>query len=266
MNIISSILQFVGDTIGSPPSTLATKSKSIIGAFNEVIADGAGAHNSIYRGKSLGDSVTAEQYEAISSGKFTDLYIGDYWTISGVVYRIAAFDYWLHKGDTECTTHHVLLVPDTCLYNAQMNSSNVTTGGYNGSAMHGSNLASAKTTINAAFGSSHILTHKELLTSAVSGNAPSGWAWYDCTVELLSESMVYGHNGWGSHNGYNTASTMGQLPLFALDESRITNRAIWWLRDVASSTTFALVYNVGHCDDSGASHSYGVRPVFAIKA
>ena len=25
-----------------------------------------------------------------------DLFIGDYWTISGVNYRIAAFDYWLH--------------------------------------------------------------------------------------------------------------------------------------------------------------------------
>ena len=58
----------------------------------------AGAHNSIYRGKYLGSSVTAEQYTAISSGTFEDLYIGDYWTIGGVNYRIAAFNYYMQKA------------------------------------------------------------------------------------------------------------------------------------------------------------------------
>ena len=65
-----------------------------IDSVRNVLADGAAAHNCIYRGKNLGTSVTAEQYAAISSGKFTDLYIGDYWVINGVTYRIAAFDYY----------------------------------------------------------------------------------------------------------------------------------------------------------------------------
>ena len=74
-----------------------------------------GAHNAIYRGKYLGESATEAQYAAISAGTFDDLYIGDYWTIGGVNYRIAAFDYYLNSGDTACTAHHVVLVPDTCL-------------------------------------------------------------------------------------------------------------------------------------------------------
>ena len=44
----------------------------------------AGSHNGIYRGNNLGSSVTEEQWNAIQSGTFEDLYIGDYWTISRV--------------------------------------------------------------------------------------------------------------------------------------------------------------------------------------
>ena len=59
----------------------------------------AGYHNSIYRGKYLGDHVTDEQWEAIQNGTFEGMYIGDYWVINGVNWRIAAFDYWLRTGD-----------------------------------------------------------------------------------------------------------------------------------------------------------------------
>ena len=55
-----------------------------------LLFNNAGAHNAIYRGKSLGSTVTTAQYAAIKAGTFDDLYIGDYWTIGGVNYRIAA--------------------------------------------------------------------------------------------------------------------------------------------------------------------------------
>lgn len=142
---------------------LNLKSNVIADTENKIaplLFNNAGAHNAIYRGKSLGSTVTTAQYNAISAGTFTDLYIGDYWTISGVNYRIAAFDYYLHCGDTETTKHHVVLVPDTCLYYAQMcstdsggweSSGDTTAGGYVGSDMYTTNLAKAKTTIKNAF-------------------------------------------------------------------------------------------------------------------
>lgn len=237
-----------------------------IDSVRNVLADGAAAHNCIYRGKNLGTSVTAEQYAAISSGKFTDLYIGDYWVINGVTYRIAAFDYYYNCGDTNLTKHHVVIVPDTSLYKAQMNTSNVTTGGYTGSAMYKSNLAQAKTTIKAAFGSAHVLTKRELLTNAVNGNTPSGWAWFDSDVELMNEVQAYGSVAWGAHdgNGYNVASGDGQFPLFMFDRTKLHNREDYWLRDVASATDFSVVGNGGHASYSGASPSFGVRPAFCI--
>lgn len=237
-----------------------------IDSVRNVLADGAAAHNCIYRGKNLGTSVTAEQYAAISSGKFTDLYIGDYWVIKGVTYRIAAFDYYYNCGDTNFTKHHVVIVPDTSLYKAQMNTSNVTTGGYTGSAMYKSNLAQAKTTIKAAFGSAHVLTKRELLTNAVNGNTPSGWAWFDSDVELMNEVQAYGSVAWGAHdgNGYNVASGDGQFPLFMFDRTKLHNREDYWLRDVASATSFSLVSSSGSASAADASLSLGVRPAFCI--
>jgi hypothetical protein len=231
-------------------------------------APNAGAHNAVYRGKALGGEATDAQWAAIAAGTFDDLYIGDYWTMGGVNYRLGAFDYFLNSGNGNkiCTTHHAVIIPDTSLYQAQMNTSNVTTGGYTGSAMYKSNLAQAKTIIKAAFGSAHVLTKRELLTNAVTGNTPSGWAWLDSDVELMNEVQVYGSVAWGAHdgNGFNVASSDGQFPLFMFDRTKLHNREDYWLRDVSSTTHFASVDYDGYADSRSASLSLGVRPFFCI--
>lgn len=247
--------------------------KEYMEGVNTILAqltyDNAGAHNSIYRGKNLGTTVTEEQWEAISSGTFTDLYIGDYWVIGGVNWRIAAFDYYLNCGDTSFTKHHAVIVPDTCLYNAQMNTTNVTTGAYKGSAMYTANLTQAKSTINSAFGSSHVLSHRIYLSNATSNGRASAGEWTDSTVDLMCEHMVYGSGIFspvsdGSNVPNNYRVEKGQLPLFALEPSRICNRATWWLRDVITAASFANVGSNGIARYDGASYSIGVRPAFCI--
>lgn len=243
-----------------------------------LLFNNAGAHNAIYRGKSLGSTVTTAQYAAIKAGTFDDLYIGDYWTIGGVNYRIAAFDYYLNSGDTNCTTHHVVIVPDTCLYNAQMHNTssggyeggaaNTTTGGYVGSDIYKSNLEQAKTTIKSAF-SGHVLKHRIYLTNAVANGRASGGAWCDSEVDLMCEQMVYGSGIFspvsdGSNVPANYRVEKSQLPLFQHEPSRICNRNNWWLRDVITASTFAGVGNDGNVTYNGASHSCGVRPAFCI--
>lgn len=243
-----------------------------------LLFNNAGAHNAIYRGKSLGSTVTTAQYAAIKAGTFDDLYIGDYWTIGGVNYRIAAFDYYLNSGDTNCTTHHVVIVPDTCLYNAQMHNTssggyeggaaNTTAGGYVGSNMYKSNLEQAKTTIKSAF-SGHVLKHRIYLTNAVANGRASGGAWCDSEVDLMCEQMVYGSGIFspvsdGSNVPANYRVEKSQLPLFQHEPSRICNRATWWLRDVITASYFAFVYYNGYAGYHGASYSGGVRPAFCI--
>lgn len=243
-----------------------------------LLFNNAGAHNAIYRGKSLGSTVTTAQYASIKAGTFDDLYIGDYWTIGGVNYRIAAFDYYLNSGDTSCTTHHVVIVPDTCLYNAQMHNTssggwesgaaNTTAGGYVGSDMYKSNLEQAKTTIKSAF-SGHVLKHRIYLTNAVANGRASGGAWCDSEVDLMCEQMVYGSGIFspvsdGSNVPVNYRVEKSQLPLFQHEPSRICNRNNWWLRDVITASHFANVYYDGYANCNDASNSLGVRPVFLL--
>ena len=259
----------VHDGTGLKKITFANlKAKTIEGTENKIaplLFNNAGAHNAIYRGKNLGTSVTTAQYNAIKAGTFDDLYIGDYWVINGVTWRIADFDYFLNCGDTSCSTHHAVIVPDTCLYNHVMNDSNVTTGGYVGSKMYTEGLEQAKTTIKEAF-SGHVLKHRELLVNATVDGKPSGWAWFDSEVELMNEVMVYGSVAWGAHdgNGYNVASGNGQFHLFSHDHSRAHNRNNWWLRDVVSAAYFAYVSYGGFAHFYSVSDSLGVRPAFCI--
>ena len=223
----------------------------------------------LFRGKNLGTALTAVQKAAIKDGSFKGMFLGDYWSIGGRIWRIVDMDYWYNCGDTAFTSHHLVIMPDEALYNAQMNTTNVTTGGYVGSAMYKSNLANAKTIVNAAFQGS-VLTHREYLCNAVANGRPSGGAWFDSSIELPNEPMMYGHphfsptsDGSTVPNIYTISKT--QLALFMVCPRFIVNRSYnQWLRDVVSSAHFACVGYNGRADCGYASGSFGVRPVFPV--
>lgn len=222
----------------------------------------------IYRGKNLGAVVTEEQKANIKNGTFKGFFLGDYWTIGSYTWRIVDFDYWYNCGDTAFTTPHLVIMPDKPLYNAQMNETNITTGGYTGSLMYTENLDQAKTLAASAFGDL-ILTHREYLTNAVTDGHASAGAWFDSTLDLPNEIMMYGCHVYAAMNNGTvvpTNYTIGktQLALFTVVPKLISNRATFWLRDVVSSANFALVAGYGGTDYGYASYSLGVRPVFAI--
>ena len=226
---------------------------------------------SFYRGANLGSGATFEaastsaQRTAISSGTFEGLFIGDYWTVNGKVYRIADFNYWLRIGDTDFNTNHIVLVPDASFGNDKMNTDNITTGAYVGSEMYtaaGSVLNTARTTIASDFGG-YLCTHRLYLPNATSNGMESAGAWCDSTVDLMSEIMVYGDRIRNPANFYTTEKS--QLALFRLSPRAVNTRYSYWLRDVVSSTVFANVDAGGGAGNNGASASIGVRPAFAVK-
>jgi hypothetical protein len=176
-----------------------------------LLKPGAGSHNTFYRGDCLGvgsisnnsdpSVVTDAQWAAINTGTFNDMFIGDYWTINGINWRIAAFDYWRNAYPTPA--HHVVIVPDSILSSARMNPANDTSGGYYGSEFRAGNngntaRASAISAVNTAFGSNHILEYHDFLSSNISIDTTNGQATVIgvrdevCTVELMNEFMVFG--------------------------------------------------------------------------
>ena len=225
-------------------------------------------HCNVFRGKNLGGGVSSAQKAAIKNGSFDNLYIGDYWTINGVTWRIADMDYFLRCGDTDFTSHHLVIVPDTQLYTGKMNETHTTEGGYVGSLMYKSGLDQAKTAIAAAFGDL-VTTHRDILCNAVSNGRQSGGGWFDSTVELMCERMVYGNSVFqpgcdGSFIPYNYTTGKSQFALFRMAPQYISNRQWYWLRDVVSAAHFALVGHDGFAGYAGAGHVYGVRPYFVI--
>lgn len=262
----------IHDGTGLKKITFANfRAKTIEGTEAKIaplLFNNAGAHNAIYRGKSLGSTVTTAQYAAIKAGTFDDLYIGDYWTIGSVNYRIAAFDYYLNTGDTKCNTHHIVVVPDTSLYNAGMNTTNTTTGGYVGSVMYTEKLTQAKTIVKNAF-SGHVLKHRVFLTNATANGRASNGAWCDSEVDIMCEQMVYNGGVFspvsdGSNVPANYHVEKSQLPLFRHEPSRIANEENWWLRDVITGTQFSFVGDNGRADYGNASFTIGVRPSFCV--
>lgn len=225
-------------------------------------------HRTVFRGKNLGTSFTSEQKAAIQNGTFKNLWLGDYWTINGVNWRIVDIDYWYGTGNPVSTTHHLVIMPDTSLYSGKMNDTSTTNGGYTGSKMYLTGLADAKAAATGAFGAS-VLTRKEYLINTVANGYPSAGGWVDSTVELPNEPMIYGSylytpSGDGTTDVKLYTSSKTQLALFAAIPHFMNTTSGFWLRDIASATHFARVDNFGGATSTGAANEFGVRPVFAI--
>lgn len=256
-----------------------TKKALVDDLLKSIIPNNAGAHNGIYRGKDITDLFyNGTLSQQIAAGTFDDIFIGDYiiGKVSNRKYIVADLNYRLHCGDTECTTPHILMVPERTMGNAKMNDTNITTGAYVGSKMYTEYLAPFKTVIQNDFETSHILQHRTWLPNAVTNGYESAGVWCDSTIELMNEPMVYGSNmfhnvmcGANVPTGNVTIDT-SQLSLFRLNKSKIValddagSRMWYWLRDVSSSN-FAFVGNHGNAVNGGASNSGGVRPAFLIK-
>ena len=235
----------------------------------------------IYRGNYLGDSVLPEQRTVIQNGSFNGLFLGDFWDINGVVWRIEDFDYWYGIGDAETTPgqilhrHHVVIMPDTVLGTARMNATNDATGGYYKTSMITQGLLNANAVIQDAFYTAQgnvVLTHPELFMIGLGNGRPTLPTWIDSRVDIPNEPMMYGSymlatpgtEPTGDYVTYRYTSSKTQLALFQLCPRFIQADQAFWLRDVVSAENYAAVGLNGETRSYSASTIKGVRPVFAI--
>lgn len=245
-------------------------------------------HRQIYRGKNLGSSFTAAQKAAIQSGTFEGLWLGDYWTFTSSVpgitsskWRIVDFDYWYRIGESDDPSypnyvrHHIVVMPDTRLYLAQMNETSTTEGGYYGSRMRGgengianSNLANALTAFQSFFGDA-LMSHPEYLSNAVTDGSVSGYIETESVIDLPSEVMMFGNNHRstrsqaGADSGVLTYSRTQLAAMQAVPEL-IGNHTVTSLRDVVNGQRFAAITKKGTPGSHLAIDLVGVRPVAAI--
>ncbi len=258
--------------------------------------DPAGLHNGLYRGACLYDAISStagvfasieEAYTAVNSGDFSNIYIGDYFLVNisttytsseNVKLMVAGIDYYLHRGGTEVTNHHLILVPENCFTaTATMNSSSSTSGGYKSSAMQGTVLPKYATALSTALGG-HLLSipfyfSSTVNTSAQNDNgaslsgASSARSEVTTNISLMTEAQVFGMRLYS--NVWDLGYVTQQLPLFALRPDLVpcgrgysaTSRNCWWLSGVASSSNFCYVATVGYPYYYDANAASGVRPL-----
>ena len=238
--------------------------------------------NAIYRGKDLG-VVSADNVEnffkvhEISSGKFTDLFVGDTFTIKDGTHNakwvIAGFNTEYNKGDTALQKNHITVFPLYNLGTSYMNETNTTAGGYKGSYMHTTKLPEIADNLRKALGT-HMLSHRCLLTTSVSADAfanggsgwkgaSNNWEWTDCELVLMTEAQVYGSTVFSS-SGYDTGEGAMKLPIFNFVNHVKFGRYWFWLRSVASSTYFCDADGSGDANCYDASSVSGVRPLMLL--
>ena len=243
-----------------------------------ICSDTAGAHNGIFRGKDITNYFDdGSIWERISSGKFTDLFVGDYIVKNNITWRIAGFDTYLNKGDQNqgLKTHHAVIVPDEALTTSKMNASNTSENGYLGSDMVKNVLGTVLTDYIEPIFSTHILEYRSMLTNKINSTGynrlgtatgcSSGWEWATRKLDLMSEVEVYGSQNWSS-SGYDSGSNNAQLPLFKLAPEFISNKhnGWYWLSSIVTALTFAGIDGYGLVGNHGASNSHDVRPRFFI--
>jgi hypothetical protein len=250
--------------------------------------------NAVFRGKNLG-TLTADNIDTfiadhgISTGAFTDIFVGDYYTINyngaNKTIRIAGANLFIRNGDTMLSSNHIVCVPEGILTTASMNSTNTTNkseneentseyGAYIGSDMWNITIPKVNETLEAIFGG-HLLTYRSLLSDGIDPNAVAGglpnttgasnkWDWFDCKANLMSEVELYGSKIFGSA-GYDYGIGNKQFPIFSLEPQFIQRTREWfWLRNVASSVGFCGCGGFGGAYCGYASFVYGVRPFWLL--
>jgi hypothetical protein len=231
----------------------------------------SGYHNSIYRGKDISaNEADGSMYTNIANGTFDNIFVGDYFnkTVNGqnYVFQVLGCDIKMNRGDAALIKHHIVVMPATSFGSYKMNDTNTTDGGYVGSKMYTDVLPVWAGYLSNAFGS-HLITSRELLANATSSGVPSGWSWFNSTVNLMTVEEVLGHGTFGiSHYEYyfNIGISYGQLPLFRLSPDKICKRYTYWLRNIPQSTLFSMVSSEGYVHVMPASYSLELQPYFLL--
>ena len=267
-------------TNGSRKITAKELANALMDKGPKNVASNPTVKNGIYRGANLGSgdtfalASTENQRAAINSGTFEGLFIGDYWTVGGKVYRIADFNYYKGIGDSghAVNYNHVVLVPDASVGNDKMNATNTTSGAYVNSYIYSdseSKLNVFRDSLATLF-SGYAGTFRTYLPNATDDeeggdHAQSAGAWYDSIAELMNELMVYGSYIRAlPHNGtFIATAEKSQLALVRLAHNRQTS--VGWLRDVVSESNFAYAYYAGLAYSYSATYSTYVRPAFVVK-
>ena len=239
-------------------------------------------HRNIFRGKNLGNAIGGDQLSEIYAGTFHDLWVGDYWNLGGVKWRIVDIDYW-----QDLTEHHVLVMPDDPLSELPgLNEGAVPMGLGNMSGYDASALISVLNSNREYFLNlfeNYIFTRPGVKYPKLEGE---GWKNVESTytdalaVDIPTDIMMFGCSMFTNDNtkllsthwaGVSYVQETSQLALMKLDPKKTKSTRNYWLRNFIY--THENEMSALYVTDDGfvaidtatsATALHGVRPIVAI--
>lgn len=269
--------------------------------LSQVITAHAISHNSIFRGADLSAKYSLSKLcEMVGNGDFSDIFVGDYFPISGVIsvpkqntvsdgavsivttsveystnLRVAGINTYLATGATLFDKPHIVMIPDDILFETPMNLTASTSGGYKSSFFHTDIVPALKTHFSEKFGS-HLLARSVSISNNVQSGvtnascarltgASVGLEWLNEYLTLPTEVEMFGCSIWSS-SPYDIGSGNRQLPLFRIAPEYISKqRQDYWLPAIASDTQYAYVSSAGLCTyGTATADRIGIRPILTI--
>lgn len=158
-------------------------------------------HSQIFRGKNLGTSITSSQFNHISNGDFSGLWLGDYWMLGGNKWVIIDFDYAHKAGIKE---HHIAIMQMSGNESKPLHEDVVYNAGYGKLTMHKTTLPDIAKSIKNRIGASHVhsLTtrytldfNNDLNTAASNSEDTLDEAWLPSQIQILG-ARVHKNPRW----------------------------------------------------------------------
>lgn len=280
IKVAASAMRAVCDAKGNKiKDTYVKKSKQTTEFF-----DTATYHNSVYRGKDLSARFkSGDLYAEIASGKFRDMFIGDYFNVSfknpkketetvTLMCRIAKF---IEAKGSEPAK--VIIVPLENIFGsvfAKWNMTDTLEGGYQASNIK-TEIESMVPTLTTIFGE-HLKNMTVFNTNVVGEGVSGSGSSVDgkssehiitsVKIDLMNEQEIFGTRIWGS-TMLDNETLYGHLPLFRLNPWLIPLQVggSYWTKSIRDGATVVIVLGRGTCSNTNPSATPAhTRVKFAI--
>ena len=227
----------------------------------------ASAHNAFYRGKNLGQAITAAQIAAIRNGTFADLYPGDYWEITGYgTIRILGFNVMRinESGHGARRNHAVVYSSVEC--GKRINATATCAGHILNSELYTERFPAYLTALETAIGADNIVPFTDEVADSIDedGNVNHRTTVEACKLFLPSYMNITGNNAIMGNMGWRIAGQV-QFPYYRHNNGAFSGR----LAENSGTKNWHYIWNTNRVVQTGAANGNSlagetIRPCFLV--
>lgn len=224
-------------------------------------------HNAIYRGRNLGTTISEEHKQAIRTGSFKDLWLGDYWTRATWKYTIAAFDYWYGAANVNAK-HTITILAERPVESLRYHSGSIIDQAI--TEVYQNAMVAYNINATATFGENAVIGRRVAFVRKLDGQGyPSEVGYVVSQITFPTAPMIFGTPGPTVVKNDITMANAEyndniQLPLLRIRPDLAFVGSTYWLHGIAGPNSAQYADASGGIDMGAPTVVRGIRPVFGI--